>query len=201
MYMLMHHLELSHPENGHSPFLVRDRSSSRHRSLSRSSRRSEGSWGEGAAPSRSRSRSLTPSVDGENEDIYVDCPLDCGEAVHIREVQDHMELHETESQASDNPPLRRSGRSSPHQPDSNNESQALHHLPDGGSAVDQRGALLTVPAARSPSRKAKEPSTRNGLRSLFLGPAPRRTRSTKPLSVPGNIKRLGVTRYTVYTLY
>ena len=196
MYILMHHLELFHPENGLSPFMVRERSQSRHRSRSRSTRRSTSSSGEGNATGRSRS--LPASVDNGDEDIYIDCPMDCGEAVHIREIQDHLDLHDIESQAHDGPQQRRSRSPSAH---SSHRGEASDTQASAGTKVFDRRAdtTLTVPTAQRSSRRTREPPTHGGLKSLFLGPAPRKIRSSQHTPQPGTVKRLGVTLLRHYT--
>ena len=189
MYALMHHLEFSHPENGHSPFMVSDRSQSRHRSRSRSTRRSISSSTEGTAASRSRS--LPPSLDNGDEDVYIDCPMDCGDAIHIREIQDHMDLHEIEGQALDDPQQQKSRSPSAH---SSREQDVSDTQASSGKRISSRGTetTLTVPRTQRISRKTKEPMTHGGFKSLFLGPAPRKIRSSQKTSKPGTVKRLGV---------
>ena len=189
VYVLMHHLELSHPENGYSPFMVRDRSSSRNGSRSRSSGRSASCMREGAAPGRSRS--LTPSVDNEDGDVYVDCPVECGEAVHIRELQDHMDLHEIENLSVDGyQQLQRSRSSSAHSLRPDKGIPPSEPRTPREDSTD--GELLKVPAARPSARKTRQSSSHHSFKGLFLGPAPRKTRSTQQEPTVGNVKRLGV---------
>ena len=192
MYMLLQHLELSHPENGESPFIAREASSLEQRKRSRSSTSSRSATGRG-----SRSSSLTPCNEQHDEDtFYVECPLKCGEAVHIRELDDHMELHDIEGQGLDDveeaspipetPPLqwRKKRTSSTEGPSHNTGTE--NHLTSRRS-----GELLSVPAV-STSRGHRDHSPLHNLKELFLGPAPRKTRPIDSKAKSASVRRLGV---------
>ena len=188
MYILMHHLELSHPENGYSPFMVQDMGRTGCRSRSRSSRGSTSSQKEGTTASRSRSH--TPSVDGD-EDIYVDCPVGCGEAVHMRELQDHMDLHEIENQALDISQRHQDQAASAQSPPED-ESIDIKAGAGKGGLNRQAETLLSVPRAHQSRKKTQDSPKHRRFKGLFLGPAPRKIRSSQAAPKLGNAKRLGV---------
>ena len=189
MYALVHHLEMNHPENGSSPFATREEGSIGCRSRSKSHTRSLS----GSSRERSsRSHSITPSLEGITEDVYVECPVDCGEAVHIRELEDHMELHDIEELAFEGPSRPSSSRNtSPRPPD--RKSLSLEHTLGPDSLATGNSSRLAVPRVQRPlDRKSKDYSLFGGLKQLLLGPAPRRTRPTLPNATSGIAKRLGV---------
>lgn len=192
VYFLMQHLELSHPENGESPFIARNASPLHQPSSSRSGSRSRQ-----LAVRTSRSRSITPSLEDGGEDFYVECPADCGEAIHIRELQDHMDLHEIEGLAVDDP--RQSD-------DYGGRREASPYRSRGSrSTSSERHSLLALPEecssiVQSPSKNIREPSAFGSLKDLLLGPAPRKTRPVQQKPKPGSVRRLGVGLSTVFQM-
>ena len=84
-YFLLQHVELCHPENGMSPFLVRDDAGPEHTRLD---------GGETGCPTESS------SIDDADE-AYMICPQRCGENVTITELPNHMEMHFAEGMAFD----------------------------------------------------------------------------------------------------
>ena len=85
MYFLLQHLELSHPENGESPFIAIE----------------DGS----ASPPEDKVRQSSGTSEStasayEEEDVYVQCPGQCGESVILAELPNHMDLHGAEDMAS-----------------------------------------------------------------------------------------------------
>ena len=131
-------------------------------------------------------------MEGISEDIYVGCPAHCGEAVHVRELDDHMELHEVEGLGFDGASWPESSHKSIERPHSrrspNLEPTSISDITASGIS-----GMLTVPSTRGPpDGKGKENSMFGDLKELFLGPAPRKTRPILSLTKPGTVKRLGV---------
>jgi len=84
-YFILQHVELCHPENGVSPFLVQDVS------------------GPGDAPlveSNTRCPADSLSIDDADEE-YMICPRRCGETVTVAELPNHMEMHFAEGMVFD----------------------------------------------------------------------------------------------------
>ena len=182
MYSLMHHLELSHPESGTSLFQVLD---------------------ERRAPSRNASlhsvraaRSRTPSDHGEEEEVYVECPLQCGEAVTLDELSSHMELHGAEGAAFDDPNGPRSREASPLPGGRRSTSTG----PSRHLDVPQDSSEIYSPASgktHRPHSAHKRSGDNYGLKDwkdLFLGPASRKTRATNIKARSTAVKRLGVSQ-------
>ena len=186
VYLLLQHLELTHPENGESPFIARDGSpvSRGKRSESRASSTSTGG-------KRSRSRSVSPALDA---DVFLACPIkDCEEVIHSRELEDHMELHDIEDLGIDEiNGSGRSGRNSPSFHHSRTRSRSLESYKQHSSSHQRAGDYLTIPSGSSEKRVNNKLLNFGGLKGLFMGPAPRKTRPAEHGSVPGSVKRLGV---------
>lgn len=93
-YFLIQHIELIHPENGESPFIVtadgqdEGRSSSSNQEINRE---------EVALLHRAASPSPKPSV--EDPATYIECPYNCGELVASAELTSHTDFHLAESMA------------------------------------------------------------------------------------------------------
>jgi hypothetical protein len=189
MYNLLQHLELSHPENGESPFIARERTRSKSRSISRG--RLVGTK-EGSRHSRSRSNTLSQYIESDDEsadqNYYVECPAKCGEAVILSELADHMDQHDIEGLAVDerspSGSLDISRNASPH-------SRA--------SSIEPRAAFCTPVAAhflkRTTLSAQRKPADYFGLKefkNLLLGPASKKTRTTGAKSVSKSARRLGV---------
>jgi hypothetical protein len=85
-YYLMQHVELTHPENGESPFIVRgdERPDRTYR-------------GEDEEPA-GRDEEI-PSSHDANESQYVECPYQCGELVPSAELSNHNDFHVAERMA------------------------------------------------------------------------------------------------------
>lgn len=85
-YTLMHHVEISHPENGFSPFVAPENVT-----LNTS-----------AVQQRSASPSTPEDFVAENDlsdagDNYIECPTGCGEQIRFSELSVHLDLHFAES--------------------------------------------------------------------------------------------------------
>ncbi|PMD43403.1 DUF1671-domain-containing protein [Hyaloscypha variabilis F] len=82
-YQIMLHLETDHPEDGQSPFVVKDDASI---------------------------AALLSLNDGQDE-RYANCPVEgCGEAILLTELDSHIEMHEEEQDSGDNQSSRSSKR-------------------------------------------------------------------------------------------
>lgn len=188
--MLLQHLELSHPENGESPFIARDASPLGQRKRSTSNARSRSPAGRG-----SRSNNLAPTSEHADRDFYVECPLRCGEAVHIRELEDHMDLHDIESQGFDEFDGAGSSRHTSPVPFGRRSSSMGRSMLD--TSIQRRpssrrsGEQLTVPDDPEPRRRREGSPLRN-FKDLLLGPAPRKTRPAEAKARTGTVRRLGV---------
>ena len=89
-YFLLQHVELCHPENGVSPFLVKD---------------------EGAPPPTpidevnigcsTDSLSIDDTNTDDENEAYMTCPRRCGETVTMAEMPNHMDMHFAERMACD----------------------------------------------------------------------------------------------------
>jgi hypothetical protein len=180
--MLLQHVELSH-NDGDSPFAVRNTSPaaiSRRPGSRGSSHSNRGS--------HSRSGSITPLQD---DDVYVECPLRCGEAIHIRELDDHMDLHDIEALNLDDldgtPSSSRNASPRPPSRSRTSSSGSKHGL----YAPENTGDHLTIPESSHKKHRHKVRPL-DGLKDLFVGPASNKTRHSEPGVKMGGIKRLGV---------
>ena len=188
--MLVQHVELSHPENGESPFIARDASPAgqQRRPTSNASSRSDAGRG-------SRSSSLAPTPNEADGDFYVDCPLRCGEAVHMRELEDHMDLHDIEGQCFEETehasPSRHASPVSRIKRSNSTEAPARDAVARERSSSRRAGELLHVPRETTLTKHHESPS-RHGLKELLLGPAPRKTRPLQATAKHGGVRRLGV---------
>lgn len=189
MYALMQHLELSHPENGQSPFIVTDEggTSSRHTRLDEESATS----------------SLAAAEDEEEEEeVYIECPAQCGEAITLTELSSHMELHSAEGVSSDDPTRPRSRDASPHL----HGGRASSSGPLNYSDVSLfSGSTLLEPSPKkygghSAHRRHKEGYGLKDWKEFFLGPSSKKTRSSKPKTRPPAPRRLGVSTATMQQL-
>jgi len=89
-YFLLQHVELIHPENGESPFVVKDASIA-DQGLGRVSPKhdEEAEWSNGQTLLSAKS----------SEGNYLDCPYGCGESILSGELQVHQDLHVAEGMA------------------------------------------------------------------------------------------------------
>ncbi|KAL1958309.1 hypothetical protein VTO42DRAFT_4626 [Malbranchea cinnamomea] len=94
-YVLMHHVEVHHPENGHSPFAVTEDGSD-DASLAwqyaieeaLSTPEVDSSW------KLELQAEDTPADDATN---YVECPTGCGEMINVTDLSVHLDFHFAES--------------------------------------------------------------------------------------------------------
>lgn len=174
-YCLMQHLELCHPENGHSPFIALGDESIAEDDTGINIRRSSSDEG--------------PSNSEDEADIYIECPLQCGETVTVTELSNHLELHaaegivleEVDENAID------TGRS----PRSNHNGSKLTHQPDESPPLGALGAADAKGVRKHQHhKKIKQPTFLEKLCER-TGPRKRRTNKGKHLVA----RRLGVCRF------
>ena len=181
-YFLMQHLELCHPENGYSPFIADE---------DKATSADDTDGAETTNRSSFSDEDLSNSEDKSN--VYMECPLQCGETVTIAELTNHLELHAAEGTALEEedakattkgitPQLNNSGSDTTHQPHSSSSLRA----PSSVKAKD------AVEAKRNHSRqKNKQSPFWEGLgRILVPSPKKRRTGKAKYSAA----RRLGVCR-------
>src|SRR5271163_1971275 len=85
-YFITQHVELIHPENGDSPFIVRDDDGP--------SRVQHGEDEEATCQETQR-----PPSRNSKENEYVECPYDCGELIPSAELSSHKDFHVAEGMA------------------------------------------------------------------------------------------------------
>ena len=85
-YFLMQHVELNHPENSDSPFIVRDDDGP--------NRVDHGEDEEAACQETQR-----PPSRNSKENEYIECPYDCGERIPSAELSSHQDFHVAEGMA------------------------------------------------------------------------------------------------------
>ena len=192
-------LELVHPENGESPFIVRDDEPVLH----------ELSHQANVDQRRGASESISihpgPGFTGQGHDHdfdlrsvdssdseYIMCPIQCGEAVPHREIAYHMELHDIEGTTSErlgqpnNSPggtllqphticagVRQEASSSPHRP-----------------TVPLKPSVLARSSSKINQNRSKTPSPLGDLKGFLGGHSRRSTTSHKGMK--SSVRRLGV---------
>lgn len=177
-YFLLQHVELIHPENGESPFIIQDEEVP--------SRAYQGEDVE----SPQQSQPNTPSRSPEQND-YIKCPYDCGELVASAELSSHKDFHLAERMA-----LTENGQSSEMHFSTGacNEAQTAediskHFTTDLPKSLRNRDQLGSTTPLRTEVKKSSP------LREFLFGtPAsPRRRSPIKAHSVTdGGARRLGV---------
>jgi hypothetical protein len=181
-YFLAQHVELIHPENGDSPFIVRD---------DNGSSRAYHSEDEETAHQETQG----PPPRNSKEDEYIECSYDCGELIPSAELSSHKDFHVAEGMALVDAgmpldvrlPTSASGDTSAVD---NISDHFTTDIPKSLRNLDRRGPD-TPP--RSYLKK------RSPLKDLLLGPpgSPRRRGHVKSEPVTdGRTRRLGVSQGT-----
>jgi hypothetical protein len=181
-YFLRQHVELIHPENGSSPFIVRDDDEP--------SRVCHGEDEEAACQETQR-----PPSRNSKENEYVECPYDCGELIPSAELPSHKDFHVAEGMALADASLPLEVRLST---GASNDTPAVDNISDHFTTnipkslrnLDQRGPDT------SPRSYLKK---RSLLKDLLLGSpgSPRRRGQIKSESAnDGRTRRLGVSQGT-----
>ena len=178
-YFLMQHVELIHPENGESPFIVQDTEVSDQGLGSTSLETIE------EVPTTSRNP-LPPRSNDTHQ--YVPCPLGCGERILSAELSVHTDLHMAESMA-----FEEGGLSTEIELSTGlcNDQQALVDMSNAFStsipkSLRNYDQLSSTTGSTPPSTPRRR---RPSLRDLFFG-SPIIQKS--PRSTAGDIRRLGV---------
>lgn len=187
IYTLMHHLELSHPENGESPFIVTD----------------DGGRNGGHTPLKEESASSSLAApEDEEEEAYIECPAQCGEAITLTELSSHMELHNAEGISFDDPTRPRSRNASPHLHGGRASSSGPLGYSDasllsGNALVDSSPKKYR---GHSAQRRHKDGYGLKDWKEFFLGPSSKKARSSKPKKRQHVARRLGVSSNTTQEL-
>jgi hypothetical protein len=178
-YFLMQHVELIHPENGESPFIIR------HDDPPSRACRSE----DEEAAQQDEQRPLSRN---SREHAYIECPYDCGELVLSAELSSHKDFHVAEGMALAEAGLPRDVQlSTAPYDDVQDVNDISNHfttdIPKSLRNLDQRDSS-------TPPRKYTK--KRTPLKDLLLGsPSAPRRRPVKPEDVTdGRTRRLGVSR-------
>jgi len=174
-YFLHQHVELIHPENGESPFVVKDASIA-DQGLGRVSPRhdEEVEWSNGQTLF-----SAKPS-----ESNYLDCPYGCGESILSGELQVHQDLHVAEGMA-----LEEHGHPAGLELSSGcNDQQALTDISNTFS-TDLPKSLRNYDQLQPSSGNKRRRIT---WKDLFLGSSTSPKRRSPMNMSPGKTQRLGV---------
>lgn len=187
-YFLMQHVELIHPENGESPFIVKDESVAA-QGLGRPSpkQNEEAAWSDG--------QPLLSTKSSTNK--YIDCPHGCGESILSDELQVHQDLHFAENMAMDEceQPTGLELSTGPCI-----EEQALQEISKTFS-TDLPRSLRNHDQLQPSTPSSGKKRTRPSLKELFLGsPSSSSPRERTPKTpTPGKTRRLGVRLLSVKT--
>ena len=178
LYFLMQHVELIHPENGESPFIVRD-----------GDRSSRPYHGEDEETAQQENQWPLPRTSKENE--YVECPYECGELVPVVELSSHKDFHVAEGMALADAGLPSEVRSStgPYNDAEGLEDISNHFTTD----IPKSLRNLDKDSPSTPPRNYVK--KRSPLKDLLLGSpgSPRRRGPVKSEAVTdGRTRRLGV---------
>jgi hypothetical protein len=182
-YFLTQHVELVHPENGESPFLVRD-----------DERPDRACRGEDEEPAHRDEQSTLSHHSNESE--YVECPYNCGDLIPSAELSNHKDFHVAEGMALAEAGLSSEARSSTGPcRDAQAVKDVSNHfttdIPKSLRNLDHHGP------STPPRRHMKE---RSPLKDLLFGSpsSPRRRTPVKPEAVTdGRTRRLGVSQTPV----
>ena len=174
-YYLMQHLELCHPENGHSPFIALGDESIAENDTGINIRKSSSDEG--------------PSNSEDEADIYIECPLQCGETITVNELSNHMELHAAEGIVLEE--VDESAIDAGRPTRSNYKHSNLTHQPGESSPLGASGATDSKSVRKHQHhKKTKQPTF---LEKLWGRTGPRKRRSNKGKHLVA--RRLGVCRF------
>ena len=176
IYDLLQHVELCHPENGESPFIAQEHSF--------------GAILLEEDEEGSRSSTDVPSDNGdEEEEAFVDCPAQCGEAITIAELSSHMEMHAAEGMALDGADTTMTEGRLP----------GLYNLNAPG-VEDLPGTLLNATnlpdstSAKKPrsQKRQKDHHGHKDWKELLLGSVSKKPRTIAAKAKATSVRRLGV---------
>ena len=91
-YFMLQHVELIHPEDGESPFLVTEEEPSR-------AYQHEPDGEKETAKGNGPKDGSTQPFDSSKRDEYVECPHECGEFVLSTDLSTHLDFHIAEKMA------------------------------------------------------------------------------------------------------
>lgn len=168
-YFLLQHVELIHPENGESPFIVTNKDEAEDRSSLKNAKKD--------AEEAAGHPEQIPSSSMESPATYTECPYHCGELVASTELTSHTDLHLAENMAFEEGSLRPLEYST----GACNDEQAVREISTHFSTDIPRALRRDNDSPRTPRKSS--------LKELLFGGSPRRT----PEKVSGGgTKRLGV---------
>jgi hypothetical protein len=186
-YFLLQHVELVHPENGESPFIVTQSNevdgcaSSSGARIAESADKGESVKHEPKEAALDQGQTLSQSISSPDKaHRYVECPYSCGELVASAELTSHTDFHLAEKMALED-------EAEEYSVGAYNDAQAIKNMSTHFS-TDIPKALRRDHMDRSSRTSTPRKSS---LKELLFGGSPRRT----PTKVSGGgTKRLGVSR-------
>ena len=178
-YFLMQHVELCHPENGESPFMVKE-------GTSRQAERVD-----------SDNESRSTSDDSSDDEEYIEC--ECGESVILKEFENHTELHRDEGMALDGGERKaadiaasKSPLRAGHASFSGAGRMPAISLSDVSPRLDKSLEINTVVKHRSRDPDIKQRHRVNKLKGLLLGSSSSTARHKTAKDKHKSVRRLGV---------
>ena len=176
-YFLMQHVELCHPENGESPFVVKE--------------------GAGRKVVSNDDDSASTSDASSNEEEYIEC--ECGESVVLRDFHNHTELHRDEGMALDGAERNVVGIAAPRSPPQTGPAsfsgRNMTHSISMSDLTLRHDTPLDVTTAtkhRSRDTHLKQKHRANRWKNLLLGTNSSKTRSETGKNKHKSVRRLGV---------
>ena len=177
-YFLMQHVELTHPEDGESPFIATPQDEGETRS---SPAAQQGSYRPEVASQNQPAERLDHLALVQESEKYITCPHRCGEMVAAADLQSHNDLHIAERMAHDE-----GNRDESEKPASGYVSD--HEVQFSASPSPEKSVKAHYRPLKSP--RARTPTARKSLvKELLFGRSAHRL-SAKTSS--SSIRRLGV---------
>ena len=178
-YFLMQHVELCHPENGESPFMVK-----------------KGAGRQAPGIDDEEDSASTSDASSEDEE-YIEC--ECGESVVLKEFGTHTELHCDEGMALDGGEKKATDIAAPRSPlragdasFSGAQRTPTISLSDVSSNQDDHLKVDTVIKHRSRNIDTKQRHGVNRWRDILLGASSSTARSKTGKDKHKMVRRLGV---------
>jgi zinc finger-containing ubiquitin peptidase 1 len=173
-YFLLQHVELIHPEDGESPFIVTEKDDTAVRTSQGQLKRN------GKEVVRQQPEHEPASASSlESPTTYIECPYHCGELVASAELTSHTDLHLAENMAFEEEALQRVEYST----GACNDAQAVKDISAHFSTDIPKALRRETESPRTPTPR------KTSLKEMLFGGSPRRT----PIKVSGGgTRRLGV---------
>ncbi len=174
----MQHVELCHPENGESPFVVK-----------------EGAFQQAESGNDEESASTSDASSGDEE--YIEC--ECGESVVLKDFESHTELHRDEGMALDEGEKKAANITAPKSPlradhasFSGADRMPTVSLSDVNPIQDNPLDIKTVIKHHSRSKGAKQRHGVSKWKGLLLGTSSSTGRPKTAKDKHKSVRRLGV---------